>query len=864
MFKLTIGKTLLLSGLIMALLFLSSPGSTQEHDLISFLKSKLENYNTDFHSERTYLLTDRYLYRPGEIIWFQGFVTSRPNGLSNSYSNDFYIKLLNNSGEEMAFRRYPIAENMITGSLSLPRRLIPGKYYIVAFTSWMKNQPVNEVFRKEILISKYFDKRLKVEVLYDKLSYFSGDTLNAVITITDYEGKPFAGSIFEYSVETFRKELQKGTAETDMYGKGIVSCIIPETDEVVLLTVRMKRRKNMGYYAVYIPVATLSPEITFFPESGQLVRNLNSKVVFRVTDQHGLPMLIEGEIIDRNGNKMLSVYSNTQGLGSFSYTPSGDSTFLRITSPEGINKLYPLPADRKAGMVLNLIQSDRDSATLLLRASHRVTDSFYMTGVMERQIVWSKSIQFSGNSKFSIPVRDLNAGILQLSVFDSKNNVVAERLLSVNDASTDLTIQANRTLYGNRQRVTLSLEYKGPSDYADIAISVSPEQMAVHTNMLDFKQVLNNPLCSDTSGTVMFYDDQLTDIELLASHCKLIDWDRVLDYADTIKLYYNQDGITGKVVDKKDHPSQLAKVRVTSIPSYRSYETQTDDQGKFRIMFGADIIDFDYLNVEAYDATGRNSLIPSINYEYSTKLKEKFSIKKKEIQNYEKINDIISYGDPDLIYALRYGSGRFRRTASIMHKKYDPYQYRDYSDVLDIIMDIREYDLIENKIVFRDIDKDFQKNVNQQSALIVINGSLWGDKVDVLSPISSSDVTNLVISNSPSDIHRYTPVDFPAVIEITTIQGMYRYRKRPVQFLRDLITTEYKFYTPDYSFESLSTPDNRKTLYWNTHIRVERNTPTLISFYTSDIKSIFLSRAEGLDADGNPVSAEFRFSVVGE
>lgn len=862
MSKLTSGKAFLLSGLTISLLFISFTGSTQEHDPISFLKSKLENYNADFHSERTYVLTDRYLYRPGEIIWFQGFVTSRPNYHSNSYSNDFYIKLLNYSGEEMAFRRYPIVDNMISGSLSLPRRLIPGKYYIVAFTSWMKNQPVNEVFRKEILISKYFDKRLKVEVLFDKLSYLSGDTLNAVINITDYEGKPFGGSVFEYSIETFRKELQKGTAETNIHGEGIISCIIPETNEVLVFTVRMKRRKNMGYYAVYIPLASLSPEITFFPESGQLVRNLNSKVIFRVTDQYGLPMMIEGEIIDRSGNRIHSAYSNTLGLGSFSYTPSGDSTFLKIISPEGINKLYPLPVDHKTGMVLNLIQSDQDSATLFLRASPRIIDSFYLTGVMKRQIVWSKGIHFTGSSKFSIPVCDLDAGILQLSVFDSKNNVVAERLISVNDNSTDLAIQANKKVYGNRQRVTLSLQYKGPSDYADIAISVSPEQMAAHTNMLDFKQVLINPLCSDTSGTVIFYDNQLTDPELLTSHCRSIDWERVLDYPDTVKLYYNQDGITGEVVDRKDHPSQLAKVRITSIPSYRSFETQTDDQGKFRIMFGADIIDFDYLNIEAYDATGKNSLNPSIDYGYSTKLKEMFSIKSKEIQNYEKIKDIISYGDPDLIYALRYGSGRFRKTASIMHKKYDPYQYRDYSDVLDIIMDIREYDLIENKIVFRDIDENFQKNINQQSALIVVNGSLWGDQVDVLSSISPSDVTNLVISSSSSDIHRYTPVDFPAVIEITTIQGIYRYSKRPVQFLKNLINTEYEFYTPDYSFESLSTPDNRKTLYWNTHIRIERDIPVLISFYTSDIKSIFLSRAEGLDADGNPVSAEFRFSVT--
>ncbi|MBN1159375.1 MAG: hypothetical protein JXA61_08330 [Bacteroidales bacterium] len=862
MIKLTNKYTFLLFVFTASIFVLSFSPGKQEDGFINGLKAMLKRYNDLFCSEKAFLFTDRYLYRPGEVIWFQGFVSSGPSGGTGSYSEDFYIKLLNNNGEETAFRRYPLVNNMTTGNLSLPKTLIPGKYHLVAYTSWMKNQPTVEAFRKEILITKYFDRRLKVEVLYEELFYYPGDSLHAYISISDHEGSPLTRTDFDYSVATFRKDLIKGTAETDAQGNGAISVILPETDEILLLNIQLKRRKNLGTYSVYIPMSSSVPAISFFPESRKLIRNLDTRVAFKANDRFGFPMMIEGEIVDRSGNKIADVQSNASGLGMFSYIPDSESTFLKIIIPEGVDRLYPLPAAQEHGVIMNLSEMDDDSATFTIQSSEAAPENCYLVAVMNSQIVWSKRLHFNGSCIVGLPIHDLDEGILQLDVFDTEGNVMAERLLGIHDKNTDLSIHSNRSVYGNRQRVTLSLEYNGPSEYVDLALSVSLDQMAEHAKMMSFGQVLQGIPC-DTTRIISLSDKQISDLEILTSDHRIVDWNRVLTLTDKSEQYFNQDGISGVVVDKKDNPSQLAKVRITSIPSYRSFETQTDDQGQFWVRFGSDIIDFNYLNVEAYDATGKASMKTVIDYEYSEKLKEDFNRMKRNT-DYEKITDIVAYGDPDLIYSLRYGSGRFRRTASIMRKKYDPYHYRDYSDVMDVIRDIRDYDLVGNKIIFKDIDENFLENIHQKSALIVINGVLWGDQVDIMSSIAPSDITNLVISSAPSDIHRYTPVNFAAVVEITTIQGMYRYQKRPIQFIRDLINPEHDFYTPDYSFESLASPDNRKTLYWNTHIQISRDTPSIISFYTSDIRGFYLSRAAGLDADGRPVEADFKFSVVGE
>jgi hypothetical protein len=148
-----------------------------------------------------------------------------------------------------------------------------------------------------------------------------------------------------------------------------------------------------------------------------------------------------------------------------------------------------------------------------------------------------------------------------------------------------------------------------------------------------------------------------------------------------------------------------------------------------------------------------------------------------------------------------------------------------------------------------------------EEAIIVINGALKGSDIGILKNILPSDITNLNISNSLLDIHKYTPLNFNAVIEITTIQGMYRYRQPHMQIGPSILNAERVFYSPDYAVESSTSADNRKTLYWNPKITLNPGNSLLISFYTSDIKGVFYGHLVGIDKEGNPVENDFTFKV---
>jgi hypothetical protein len=63
-------------------------------------------------------------------------------------------------------------------------------------------------------------------------------------------------------------------------------------------------------------------EIDFFPEGGNLVADIESKVGFKVTDNSGNGVNCSGRMIDENNRSIVSFSTLKFGMGSFYFTPT--------------------------------------------------------------------------------------------------------------------------------------------------------------------------------------------------------------------------------------------------------------------------------------------------------------------------------------------------------------------------------------------------------------------------------------------------------------------------------------------------------------------------------------------------------------
>ncbi len=833
----------ILTGLFSILIYTSCMAQSS----IDYLKSRFSQYNSITRPERTYIVTDRFVYRPGEDLWFKGYAVS---GFTQT-SDDFFIRLISDRGDEVVFRRYPLTQNETSGRIVIPRSCIPGKYWLIAYTGWMKNGCPEEAFRKEILISKYFERRFTVNTLFDKLSYNPGDTIRALLQVIDPSGRPVATTPFDFFVETFRKSLLKGSGTTDVKGKSRLEFIMPAVEDLTMLSIEIRARRISGDFSLIIPSESFNTTVRFYPEGGLLIAGLPNTMVIIGQDEYGIPRQFSGFITNAAGIPLDTISLGTNGKAISRFVPVTDSMFFVMNSA-GITRKFPLPSARPDGCLAWYEGIEGDSVVFKIKCTGDQPQTTYWTAVVNNRILWSSVEEFSGEKQVIIPVKGFPPGIIQVTVFDTGFNVISNRLIKYRNASEDLRVQLDRNVYKSRQRVSILVEYPKSMQESSLSLSVSLNSLSQAGNTPSFEEVFYSQNCVANGNRVPFPE---SDIDLIATDNYPVDWNAILESDLEREIYVNMDGLNGMVYDKKENVAPHAKVRVTHFPNFRLYETQTDEKGLFRISFGTDIIDYKFLNVDAYDAFGKTSLNPVIDYSYVTDLQK--SLIKREYKEQERAADLYRYGEPDLIYDLRYGPGKFRKSRTDTRKKYDPYQYANYTDIMDIIRDIQPYQLEDNKIHFPDPGKSDSSRMPE--AIIVINGALKGTNIDALNTILTSDITNINISDAVLDIRKYTPLTFNAVIEITTIQGMPRYSQAHVQTGGFMMDRE--FYSPDYSVESSYSDDNRKTLYWNPKIMLYKGNSMVVTFYTSDVKGEYNGHITGVDDKGNPLEKTFKFRV---
>ena len=185
-----------------------------------------------------------------------------------------------------------------------------------------------------------------------------------------------------------------------------------------------------------LPPANAS-QLQFFPEGGDIVADIETKVAFKANDKFGLPVKLKGFIKGTDGKKATDFSTGHDGLGSFSFIPAKGQTYSAVWK-DSTNKenTTSLPAVKNSGMVLNITNAPRSVTFVVKRSeSDDLLKQVYLIAHMDQQMVYKARINLSENFLNSgrIPVDQLPSGILQLTVFNSKWQPVAERIVFVNN-----------------------------------------------------------------------------------------------------------------------------------------------------------------------------------------------------------------------------------------------------------------------------------------------------------------------------------------------------------------------------------------------------------------------------------------------
>jgi len=653
-----------------------------------------------------------------------------------------------------------------------------------------------------------------------------------------------------------------------------------------------KDAKNIG--TTEKPATT----IHFFPEGGNWLAGIESRVAFVVTNQKGKPASGLGIIVNARGEFIDSFTTTHDGMGYIMLTPEAYNPLAAVWKDEYGNKNYttlPLPqvdglkiqAQPIAGKVVFVVECT-EGVPMTNRVAHIIAH-------INQHIVYKCNVNLTNKSAMGeIPTKDLPSGILEITLFNSEWLPVSERVTFINN-----NFQVFKT---NLNVIEKSEEKRGKNTFeitvenavnSNMSVSITDAGWYRDSSSNILTQLL---LSSDIKGYVkdpaqyfVSNDDSVKeqlDLVMLTHGWRKFKWEDVVK-GNFPKLPFGRDTdyleIKGKVFGRaftRRGPNQMINIILQAKDSSKHLiYLPINMKGEF---VQKEALFFDTLKAY-YQFNGEKRLTNIATVKFDNGL----------FSNYPKrIN-----GSVDLNYKLPnylQDSANLAGTKSLLDQINKVEKYAKAHQLAEVIVHTkkkRPVDELDEKYatgLFSGGDSYQFDLVNDKYAksypdiFWYLQGRVAGLQIDD----NGANVNlrwrggrpQLFLDEMPVRVEelRTTMIDEIAYIKVfrppffgfgggyNSGEGgaiaVYTRKGSDVQFISGLGMgygliagyTPYKeFYKPDYSYNQNTDPDLRTTLYWNPYILTDKTSNTYkIEFYNNDISKRLRVVLEGIDVEG--------------
>lgn len=170
--------------------------------------------------------------------------------------------------------------------------------------------------------------------------------------------------------------------------------------------------------------------LRFFPEGGQLVEGVTSRVAFKAESKNAGNVELSGTLYTKEGTEITTFETLHDGMGHFEYTPSSQPALAKVNF-QGKNYQFTLPQASSNGYVL---QTVNNGGALLVKVSCNAatpqdTVAVFISHQGRPYIYQLISCRADTPQQFALPARKLPAGVLQVSLINRAGNTLCERFV---------------------------------------------------------------------------------------------------------------------------------------------------------------------------------------------------------------------------------------------------------------------------------------------------------------------------------------------------------------------------------------------------------------------------------------------------
>ena len=732
--------------------------------------------------------------------------------------------------------------------------------YVAGETLWFKAYAVDGTFHKPLRMSKVLYLELidqnKKSVVQKKIDLVNGKASGSIL-IPDLNGK--------YLIRAYTRWMRN--SDPSFFFQKTITIIGSAVQD--------------GGGAQQVDVASIEPSIGFYPEGGDLVAGIESRIGVKIFGTNGRGVDASGVILNQSADTIVSFKTLRFGIGSFNFKPiAGQSYRVLYTVAD---KLYSgtLPQVKTQGYVM---RATANSGILNIKVSYAGPKSdgqevFLLAHTRQFPYATLRATLKNSTGEFQLALKDMLEGITHLTIFNDQRLPVCERL-HFQQPKTKLTIGAslNKNVFTTRDEVLLTLGViENTTSETSLSMAVynlDSLQAKAGSSIIDYL-LLTSDLQGDIESPEYYFSsdadvNEATDNLMLTHGWRRFSWKSVFDYdRQPARFSPESEGmvVSGqiKIMGPLQTVSQQQLLLSVHGGSVNVFTAESNSNGRFEFYVS------DVKGVKDMIIVNRNNTLLTYAldnaFEDSVYLAGPLSrhrsanslTTRERLTHAQVMNQIVMYSekvqDTAMVEFPFYGN------ASVTYKMADYVLFPKVEDVL------REY---VPEVIVRSNERrlqmfllDKERNVFfPEPPLVLVDGV----------PIMN---TNKLIRGSASSLEKIEivpkkfflgPNEFPGIINFRTFnRNLTGFDLDSTSFVFSVEgpQVEREFYSPIYQDQESKNsrlPDFRHLLYWNPDVKISSANQAL-RFYTGDKVGRYIGVIHGLTSDGTMGSRTFTFEV---
>ncbi|MFA6248554.1 MAG: carboxypeptidase regulatory-like domain-containing protein [Mucilaginibacter sp.] len=857
-----------------------------DNDVIVKVNQQLEKWTENHPVEKVHLHMDKPYYAAGDNIWFKAYVTIGSQHQLSAYSGLLNVELIDNQDVVKQTLKLQLNEGTAFGDFALPDTLHEGNYRIRAYTQYMLNDGKNYIFDKAINIGNTIVNKVFTKTTFDYAHQKANSAVGTTINYSDISGTPYTGNAVAYSILLNDIVITKGKGITDSLGNLRLNLAGDNQELLTSGRIVTKLTVSDGYVVTKtIPIRALAnrADVQFFPEGGNMVYGIPTKVAFKAIGTDGLGIDVKGFITDSKGADIARITTSHLGMGIFNYTPqAGDTYQANLIFPDGSKRSLVLPAAENNGYVLNISEAGPDNLRITVAAAKGTNGQINIVGQTAGKAYYS-SRSFAGNAMFSAVVAKSKfpSGIAQFTLFSSSGEPLNERLVFIKNPENilNLSISSNNKTYLPRQKVMLAVSASNNNApvLSSLSVAVTDETKVPVDENTENNIQASLLLTADLKGYVeqpAYYfnndnDKTRTDLDMLmlTQGYRRFAWKNVLDGEPSPNKYPRETAFTisGKVTKPNGKPVAGGTVQLINYQNgVIKLDTLTDQNGRFAFK---DLLYIDSIRflINARTAKKSKDVVVTMDTIVAPSAAQYKNLPDFNIATSNSIN-IYAEASKKLYYeGLKYGLGNVQMLKEVhITDKFNPTKHS--SNIVSPLF-------VTQTLLGRQLDPGWQARVigvrfsgGVPLGVAVIIDGIRSDPTEVVR-LSPNDIQAIeIIRGGAASIYGAPGAmivtlrrgDEPlALYDIKRVEtGVLRYQPKGVYVARE-------FYSPAYGVQTnQKLADLRTTIFWKPDLLTDNSGRASVEYFNAGSPGTYRVVIEGIDSEGNIGRQVFRYKVL--